>query len=124
MHALDGEGLTGHDDTFAAWELPVLILWGEDDGFLPVHIAERLNDAMPTSTLGVLPGCGHFVTEDAPETLAPMIYEYLRVRYLRAPHGAHAGEGAEGIVRIQLERKPAWIDAVDDVDDDDEEGDE
>ncbi len=103
VRSMDGVGLAGRERDIARFEFPVLILWGEDDAFFPVAIAERLSEAMPTSTLGLLPGCGHLVVEDAPETIAPMVYEYLRARYLKAPHGH------EGIVGIQLERKPAWI---------------
>ena len=104
IRSLDGLGLVGREDELGALEAPVLILWGEDDAFLPAEVAERLSEAIPTSTLGLLPGCGHLLMEDAAETVAPMIYEYLRARYLKAPHGH------EGIVTIQLERKPPWID--------------
>ena len=105
-------------------EIPVLIFWGEDDPFYPPRVAERLNAAIPTSTLGLLPGCGHFLLDDAVETIGPMIYEYLRARYLRAPHG-HGD--ASGVVTIQLERRPPWVDLADDEEDawhevDDEEG--
>jgi pimeloyl-ACP methyl ester carboxylesterase len=103
--AIDGIGLTGREDDLARLEIPVLILWGEEDPFLPIGAADRLNEAIPTSTLGLLPGCGHFLAEDAPETVAPMVYEYLRARYLMEPHG-HEG----GIARIQLERRPPGID--------------
>jgi hypothetical protein len=89
-------------------EMPVLIFWGEDDEFYPPAVAERLNAAIPTSTLGLLPGCRHFLVEDAIETIGPMIYEYLRARYLQEPHGEHAD--APGIVTIQLERRPPWVD--------------
>jgi pimeloyl-ACP methyl ester carboxylesterase len=109
--AIDGRGLAGREDDLAALDLPVLIFWGEDDPFYPVEIAERLNAAIPTSTLGILPGRGHFLVEDAIETIGPMIYEYLRARYLREPHG-HGG--ASGVVAIQLERRPPWVDMAED----------
>ena len=55
-----------------------------------------------------------------------MIYEYLRARYLHEPHGGH-GEGS-GIVTIQLERRPPWVDMAEveedawhDVDDEEDE---
>lgn len=105
--ALDGRGLVGREDGLAALEIPVLIFWGEDDELYPPAIAERLNEAIPTSTLGLLPGCGHFLVEDAIETIGPMIFEYLRARYLRESHG-HGD--ASGIVTIQLERRPPWVD--------------
>jgi pimeloyl-ACP methyl ester carboxylesterase len=105
--AMDGRGLVGRESDLAALEIPVLIFWGEDDVYYPPAVGERLNEAIPTSTLGLLPGCGHFLVEDAVETIGPMIYEYLRARYLREPHGH--GE-ASGIVTIQLERRPPWVD--------------
>jgi pimeloyl-ACP methyl ester carboxylesterase len=123
----DGVG----DEDLASFDFPVLLLWGEDDEVVPVSIAEELNDAIPTSTLGLLPGCGHQLTDEAAATIAPMILEYLRARYLKQSHsqahGLDAGHGHEGVVRIQLERRPPWVDLEEDerddwfVDDDDEE---
>jgi len=121
--ALDGAGLNRPED-LAELDVPVLIFWGEDDPFYPAEVAERLNAAIPTSTLGLLPGCGHFLLDEAVETIGPMIYEYLRARYLRAPHG-HGD--ASGVVTIQLERHPPWVDLAEDEEDawhevDDQEG--
>jgi 2-hydroxymuconate-semialdehyde hydrolase len=112
---MDGTGLSGREDDLSALEIPVLIFWGEQDEFYPPAIAERLNETIPTSTLGLLPGCGHFLVEDAIETIGPMIYEYLRARYLREPHGGHAD--TSGIVTIQLERRPPWVDLAADEED-------
>jgi pimeloyl-ACP methyl ester carboxylesterase len=102
--ALNGRGLTGHEAAMSAWTFPVLILWGEEDPFLSWRLGERLNEAIPSSTLGLLPGCGHYLLEDAIETVGPMIHEYLRARYEGAPHGH------EGVVMLQLERRPPWVD--------------
>jgi pimeloyl-ACP methyl ester carboxylesterase len=106
--ALDGRGLTGREDEMAAWDMPVLLLWGEDDPYLPVGVAERLQDAIPASSLGVLPGCGHCLVEDAADTIGPMILEYLRARFLHQSHD-HAAEPG-GVVMLQLERRPPWVD--------------
>jgi pimeloyl-ACP methyl ester carboxylesterase len=102
------------DDVLAAWEFPVLMLWGEDDEIVPIAAAEALHEAIPASTLGLVPGCGHDLLEEAAPTIAPMIYEYLRARYLRAPHG-HSD--ASGIVMLQLERRPPWVDLAEDEED-------
>ena len=120
-----GRVAEGLEDRLAGLEIPVLILWGEEDPFMPVDAAEQLNEWISTSTLGLLPGCGHFLAEDAMDTIGPMIYEYLRARYLRAPHGHDADP--TGAVMIQLERRPPWVDLdrdPDDDDDDDEEDDD
>lgn len=110
------------DKDLAAFDFPVLLLWGEDDEVVPVSIAEELNDAIPTSTLGLLPGCGHDLTDEAAVTIAPMILEYLRARYLKQSHSqAHGDDAAhthDGVVRIQLERRPPWVDLEEDERDD------
>ena len=106
------------DEDLTSFDLPVLLLWGEDDDVVPVSIAEDLNDAIATSTLGILPGCGHDLTDEAAATIAPMILEYLRARYLKVPHGHSEEHAHEGVVRIQLERRPPWVDLEDDERDD------
>ena len=103
-------------DALANLDIPVLLLWGEDDEEVPVAVAEALNEAIPTSTLGLVPGCGHDLLAEAAPTVAPLIFEYLRARYLKAPHGHdHAHDG---VVRIQLERRPPWVDLEEDERDD------
>jgi pimeloyl-ACP methyl ester carboxylesterase len=110
------------DEDLASFDFPVLLLWGEDDEVVSVSIAEELNDAIPTSTLGLLPGCGHDLTDEAAATIAPMILEYLRARYLKQSHseahGDDAAHGHDGVVRIQLERRPPWVDLEEDERDD------
>jgi pimeloyl-ACP methyl ester carboxylesterase len=110
------------DEDLASFDFPVLLLWGEDDEVVPVAVAEELNDAIPTSTLGLLPGCGHDLTDEAAATIAPMILEYLRARYLKESHAEAHGHDADhahdGVVRIQLERRPPWLDLEEDERDD------
>lgn len=113
--SLDGIGLRDLERPMATWELPTLILWGEEDPFHPVAIAERLNAAIPSSALGLVPGCGHYLPEEAPETIYPIISEYLRANYLRIPHG-HAPPGP---VLVPLGGSDPF--AFEDEDDDDPE---
>jgi 2-hydroxymuconate-semialdehyde hydrolase len=84
--AIDGRGLTGTEDRLAGLDARVLVVWGEDDPFLPVDLAERLGQALPGATVAVLPGCGHFVTEDAPDVVLPLIAAYLRHHHLGQEH--------------------------------------
>jgi haloalkane dehalogenase len=102
IDAADGLGLTGREEELAALTCPTLILWGEEDPYLSVEVGERLNDAIPTSSLAVLPGCSYLLPEDAPETIAPLAFDYLRSKYLGRPH-SHPEPGA---VPISLERRP------------------
>lgn len=100
--ALDGRGLADSEPALRALEIPALLLWGEDDPFMPVTLAERLSDALPMSSLAVLPGCSHFLMEDAPETITPLMFEYLRTVYLRTAH-VHEEPGP---ITIELGRRP------------------
>jgi pimeloyl-ACP methyl ester carboxylesterase len=93
-------------DALGQITFPVLLLWGEDDDVSPADFGEAMNDAMPSSTLGLLPGCGHDLLAEAPETIGPMIAEYLRARFLREPHGH---DQKDGVVLLQLERRPPWV---------------
>ena len=99
-----GDLVAGLEDTMAAWEQPVFMLHGDDDRIVDPGIAERLSAAIPASTLGFVPESGHLLLDDAFDTIGVMILEYLRARYLRAPHD-HGG-----ITTLQLERRPGWVD--------------
>ena len=66
--------------------------------------AERLSAAIPASTLGFVPESGHLLLDDAFDSIGTLILEYLRARYLRAPHD-HGG-----ITMLQLERRPPGVD--------------
>lgn len=57
--------------------LPVQILWGEEDAWQIVDWAHKLHTAIPGSTLHVLPNCGHFAMEDQPEVISSLIIAFL-----------------------------------------------
>jgi pimeloyl-ACP methyl ester carboxylesterase len=99
-----GDGVAGLEGPMAAWDRPVLILHGEDDRIVEAAIAERLGAAIPASTLGFVPESGHLLLDDAFASIGAMIVEYLRARYLHAPHD-HGG-----IEMLQMERRPGWVD--------------
>ena len=109
LQAIDGTGLEDMAEALPKLACPTLIMWGEEETFYPAEAPERLNEAIMSSTLGLLPGCGHYVSEDAADTLIPMISEYLRAKYLGQTHGHDDPTGA---VLVQLERRPDWVDAT------------
>ena len=115
LASLERPTLADREGDLRRIEAPALILWGEEDPFVPVEVGERLGEAMPSSALGVLPGCGHYLVEEAAEAIGPMIHEYLRARYLHAPHGH---DDTSGLVMLQLERRPPWVDLEEDERDD------
>jgi pimeloyl-ACP methyl ester carboxylesterase len=86
LRQIDAMNVAGDLDDLKV-EVPVLMLWGEEDRYVPAILGERLSEALPSSTLGLLPGCGHFLVQEAGATIGPMIHEYLRAAYLHVPHG-------------------------------------
>ena len=52
---------------------PVHIIWGAEDTWIPAERAERLQRAMPGSSVSVIPDAGHLIHLDAPEALTSEI---------------------------------------------------
>jgi pimeloyl-ACP methyl ester carboxylesterase len=50
--------------------VPVLILWGAEDEWIPPETGRRLHALIPHSELQLIPAAGHFLQEDAPEAVA------------------------------------------------------
>jgi pimeloyl-ACP methyl ester carboxylesterase len=73
--AVDGEDMA--DIELGQLDCPTLIVWGDQDRFLSPKMADRLADTIPGSRLVRLPGTGRLVPEEAPETLANMILEFV-----------------------------------------------
>jgi pimeloyl-ACP methyl ester carboxylesterase len=86
------------DDIYA------FLLWGEDDTVIPPEVGERLMEALPGSTMALVPDAGHEVLTTDGDTIFPLIYEWLRFRYLGRDHG-HAPQGGVP-VQVFLERPP------------------
>ena len=56
---------------------PTLILWGENDKFLPLYLGERIQKDIKGSKMEKIPNCGHFVQEDQPGRATKLILEFL-----------------------------------------------
>ncbi len=99
--AIDGIGLADREADLSRLEIPTLLVWGEDDPYIPVEIADRLADLLPHAVEVLLPGCSHLVPEDAADTLAQLVGEFLRARYLGLSHGH---DHASGPIAVDLHR--------------------
>lgn len=51
-------------------QTPTLVLWGAQDGWLAPRFGRSLAEAIPGARLSLIPGAGHFVSEDQPEAVA------------------------------------------------------
>jgi len=58
-------------------ERPVLVLWGEEDRWLPLEIGEKLHSSIPGSQLRTIPECAHLVQEDATEEVLGHLIEFF-----------------------------------------------
>ncbi|MGH2683219.1 MAG: alpha/beta fold hydrolase [Actinomycetota bacterium] len=101
--APDGRSLSEVAGRIRQQEIPVLAVWGEDDPWLPPSLAERLQDEVGDTAVALLPGCSHFVLEDAPETVTPIVFEFLRLRYLGESH-ARASSAVPVDLGVSFER--------------------
>jgi pimeloyl-ACP methyl ester carboxylesterase len=73
--AVDGDDMAEVD--LGQLDKPSLIIWGDQDPFVSPKLGDRLADTIPGSRLVRLPGTGRLVPEEAPETLANMILEFV-----------------------------------------------
>jgi pimeloyl-ACP methyl ester carboxylesterase len=62
---------------YAAIARPTLILWGREDGWIPVQRARQLQRQIPEAELHVVPHAGHLVQEDAPAQLVSSILRFF-----------------------------------------------
>ena len=58
-------------------DVPVLVVWGEQDAWLPLEVSERIEQAIPGAERIVLEGAGHFSMEDRPEAVAEALGGFL-----------------------------------------------
>ncbi|MBN8201806.1 alpha/beta fold hydrolase [Bacillus sp. NTK034] len=58
-------------------ETPCLLIWGEQDRVVPLHIGKRLNKDLKNSKLVVLKDTGHLVPEERPEDVLKHIRSFM-----------------------------------------------
>ena len=58
-------------------DLPVQVVWGTEDTWIPVDRAHRLADIIPGARLDLVPDAGHLIQLDAPERLTAILQRWL-----------------------------------------------
>ncbi len=56
---------------------PTMILWGEEDAWIPIERGRALAARIPNAAFRSVPGAGHLVQEDAPEAIVAALMEFL-----------------------------------------------
>lgn len=54
-----------------------LIVWGENDPWVPAHLGKRLADELPHSRLVMIPECGHVPQEEHPQRFNEAVLDFL-----------------------------------------------
>lgn len=75
--SIDLAELEPYQPKLAALDAPALILWGQQDEFLPLDYATRFAEQMPGSELVLMKGARHFLFEDEPERCADEVLAFL-----------------------------------------------
>ena len=65
-------------DVLADVDVPVLLLYGDQDVRAPRKVADALHSAIPGSRLVMMPGVGHVSTVEAPERFCAEVRHFLR----------------------------------------------
>ena len=76
--SFDLDELVPYEGRLAELGVPTLVLWGEQDEFLPRDYAPRFTREIPGATLVLLETARHFLFEDEPERCAREVVGFLR----------------------------------------------
>ena len=58
-------------------DLPVRVLWGAEDAWIPLEVGRRFAGHVKGAVLTEVPGAGHLVQYDAPVALATALHDWL-----------------------------------------------
>ncbi|MDA8139723.1 MAG: alpha/beta hydrolase [Desulfobacteraceae bacterium] len=59
---------------------PTLILWGQEDQWIPLPVGYRFRQDMRQAILHIIPQCGHIPQEEKPEVTAQLILDFIEGR--------------------------------------------
>jgi pimeloyl-ACP methyl ester carboxylesterase len=76
------DGLSGQLDRVVA---PTLVLWGDQDRWVPLALGRALAAGIPRSALLTVPDAGHSVQEEAPDEVNRLVIKFLREGLPRVP---------------------------------------
>jgi pimeloyl-ACP methyl ester carboxylesterase len=75
---LRGQIITMVDRAYLTQEMPLCLIWGEDDQVIPAKHAERIKSVAPGVRVTITPECGHFPHKDNPELVVSTLHHFIR----------------------------------------------
>ena len=73
-----GQRVSAADRLYLAAEVPVMLIWGEQDSMIPVAHARPAHEVIPGSRLAIFPGAGHFPHRDDPRRFVEVLLDFMR----------------------------------------------
>lgn len=68
---------SGLSERLSQFDLPVLVITGDDDRIVPTEQSVRLADELPDAQLAVIAQCGHLPHEECPEEFMQAVADFL-----------------------------------------------
>ena len=59
-------------------QMPVLLVWGQQDELLPPSVGKQMHDSIPQSVLELYAGCGHMGPATCADRMVPRVIDFLR----------------------------------------------
>lgn len=72
-----GQTVNASDRLYLAARVPTLIVWGDNDGVIPVQHGLDAHDQIEGSRLEILEGVGHFPHVESPERFVEVLLDFL-----------------------------------------------
>lgn len=76
------ESLLREEDYFAGrlhqLQMPVLLMWGQQDELIPPSVGRQMHQAIPQSVLELYAGCGHMGPATCAARMVPRVMDFLR----------------------------------------------
>lgn len=72
-----GQRVSAADRLYLAAHVPMLIVWGERDGMIPVAHGRAAHETVAGSRLEVFPDAGHFPHRDAPRRFVEVLVDFM-----------------------------------------------
>jgi len=73
-----GQIVTMADRAYLTEEMPLCVIWGEDDRVIPASHARHAAEMAPAARIEIIPNAGHFPHKDHPHRFAKIVHEFIR----------------------------------------------
>lgn len=72
-----GQTIDARDRLYLAARVPIMIVWGDRDGVIPVKHAYEAHELVENSRLEILEGIGHFPHVEAPDQFVRVLLDFV-----------------------------------------------